>query len=371
MIPEGTRYFLPPEARLRRELQERLVNLLYGWGYEPVELPALEFYDPQHTLAERAFKLVDKSGEVLALRSEFTTAVAGLLKSNGRLVSGQPVRLQYAGTLWLREANAELGRSREFSQVGAELVGVSSPQSDAEVLELAWACLQLVGFAEAKIEVGLPALVRDLLDATGLPGDQKERLRQAIHRKNSPELEALLMGYQVHPSLQKALLALPDLYGGREVLEEARRLPLSGKAQADLDWLEAVLALLPEVPLLLDLGRARLLGFYTGLNFQAYTPDFGLPLLGGGRYDGALLPYAAGFALGLERVMEALRLPLSETPPEVLALDRALARELRAQGKRVELAWTHHLRELKEYALEKGIRWLAVDGRLEEVLPGQ
>ncbi|GIW34277.1 MAG: ATP phosphoribosyltransferase regulatory subunit [Meiothermus sp.] len=367
MIPEGTRYFLPPEARQRRELLERLVGLLYGWGYEPVELPSLEIYDPGHTLAERAFKLVDKTGEVLALRSEFTTAVAGLLRSNGRLVSGQPVRMQYAGTLWLREANAELGRSREFSQVGAELVGVSSPQADAEVLELAWEALQLIGFPEAKIEVGLPALVRDLLDATGLPDEKKERLRQAIHRKNSPELLSLLKDYLVHPSLQKALLALPDLYGGREVLEEARRLPLSGKAQADLDWLEAVLALLPEVPLLLDLGRARLLTFYTGLNFQAYTPDFGLPLLGGGRYDGALLPYAAGFALGLERVMEALRLPLSEVPPEVLALDRALARKLRSEGKRVELAWTANLRDLKEYALEKGIRWLAVEGRLEPI----
>jgi ATP phosphoribosyltransferase regulatory subunit len=367
MIPEGTRYFLPPEARLRRELQERLAGLLYGWGYEPVELPSLEVYDPQHALAERAFKLVDKTGEVLALRSEFTTAVAGLLRSNGRLVIGQPVRLQYAGNLWLREANAELGRSREFSQVGAELVGVSSPQADAEVLELAWEALRLIGFPEAKIEVGLPALVRDLLDSTGLSDAQKELLRQAIHRKNSPQLSFLLKDYQVHPGLQQAIQALPDLYGGREVLKEVRKLPLSDKAQADLDWLEAVLALLPEVPLLLDLGRARLLTFYTGLNFQAYTPDFGLPLLGGGRYDGALLPFAAGFALGLERVMEALRLPLSEPPPEVLALDRALARKLRVEGKRVELAWTHNLRDLREYALEKGIGWLAVDGRLEPI----
>lgn len=370
MIPEGTRYFLPPEARLRRELQERLAGLLYGWGYEPVELPSLEVYDPQHTLAERSFKLVDKNGEVLVLRSEFTTAVAGLLRSNGRLASGQPVRMQYAGTLWLREANAELGRSREFSQVGAELVGVSSPQADAEVLELAWEALRLIGFPEAKIEVGLPALVRDLLDSTGLSDAQKELLRQAIHRKNSPQLGFLLKDYQVHPGLQQAIQALPDLYGGREVLEEARKLSLSGRAQADLDWLEAVLNLLPEVPLLLDLGRARLLTFYTGLNFQAYTPDFGLPLLGGGRYDGALLPYAAGFALGLERVMEALRLPLSEAPPEVLALDRAMARRLRTEGKRVELAWTHDLHDLREYALDRGIRWLARDGKLEEVRSG-
>ena len=109
MIPEGTRYFLPPEARIRRELVERLSQLLYGWGYEFVELPALEAYDPAHTLADQAFKLVDKTGEVLMLRSEFTTAVAGLLKAYPQ---EGPTRLQYAGSLWLREKDAELGRFR-------------------------------------------------------------------------------------------------------------------------------------------------------------------------------------------------------------------------------------------------------------------
>ena len=366
MIPEGTRYFLPPEARLRRELVERLSQLLYGWGYEPVELPALELYDSSHTLADASFKLVDKTGEVLMLRSEFTTAVAGLLTAHPPSGS-EPVRLQYAGSLWLREKDAELGRSREFTQVGAELTGVSSPSADAEILEMCWEILQTLGFPEAKLEVGLPALVRDLLDATGLGDAQKESLRQAIHHKNSPELSFLLEDYRVHPSLQAAILALPDLYGGRDALSEARNLPLSGRAQADLAWLEATLALIPDVPILLDLGRARRLTFYTGMNFQAYTPDFGLPILGGGRYDGAMLPYAAGFALSLERVMEALRLPASGQPPEVLALDRALARKLRSEGKRVELAWTSNLADLREYAQIKGIRYLAIEGKLENV----
>lgn len=368
MIPEGTRYFLPPEARLRRELVERLSQLMYAWGYEPVELPALELYDPAHPLAEAAFKLVDKTGEVLTLRSEFTTAVAGLL---GAYPQESPLRLQYAGPLWLRERDAELGRAREFTQVGAELIGVSSPQADAEMLELGWEILQTLGFPEAKLEVGLPALVRDLLDATGLGETPKEALRQVIHSKNSPELAFLLEDYRVHPSLRSAILALPDLYGGRDILAEARNLPLSNRASADLDWLEATLALIPEVPILLDLGRARRLAFYTGLNFQAYTPDFGLPILGGGRYDGSLLPYAVGFALSLERVMEALFAPRSGVAsgqgPEILALDRALARQLRAQGKRVEMAWTHNLKDLREYAQARGIKYLALEGRLEAI----
>ena len=65
--------------------------------------------------------------------------------------------------------------------------------------------------------------------------------------------------------------------------------------------------------------------------------------------------------------MEALRLPASGQPPEVLALDRALARKLRSEGKRVELAWTSNLADLREYAQIKGIRYLAIEGKLENV----
>jgi ATP phosphoribosyltransferase regulatory subunit len=383
MIPEGTRYYLPPEARLRRELAGRLTDLFHGWGYELVELPALERYDPRHVLAERSFKLVDKTGDVLALRSDFTSALANLVEAFPP--ERYPARYQYAGQVWLREADAELGRVREYTQFGVELVGVSSPQADAEILELAWETLRVLGFAEAKIEVGLPSLVRDLLDSTGLNPFQIETLRQAIHRKNIPELSSLLEAYRVEEGLAPTILALPDLYGGLEVLNEARKLSLTEKAQADLDWLEASLALLPEVPLLLDLGRARRLDYYTGINFQAYTQDFGLPLLGGGRYDGTLLPQACGFTVGLERVMEALlsprsgvallsprsgvalRLPSEADVPDVLAVDRAMARQLRAQGQRVELAWTDDLASLRHYARSRGIPLIAVEGRLEEI----
>jgi ATP phosphoribosyltransferase regulatory subunit len=365
VTPEGTRYFLPPEARTRRDLVVMLSSTLELWGYEAVELPALEIYNPEHALADRAFKLVDKSGEVLALRCEFTTALAALVRHSTQAAG--PLRLQATGPIWLREASAELGRFREYTQVDVELIGVSSPAADAELLELAHQLLQSMGFAEAKLEVGLPALVRDVLEATHLDKHQSEKIRESIQRKSTPELYQLLQAFGVPAELQTTLLQIPDLFGGREILQVARSLPLSQKAHADLDWLEAILALLPDVPLLLDLGRARHLGFYTGINFQAYTPDFGLPLLGGGRYDGSLLPKAAGFAVGIERVMEALALTPTATAADVLALDRKLAQELRQAGTRVEMAWTTNLEELRQYALSKGIRQLAVEGRLEDI----
>jgi len=300
--PEGTRVYLGAEARRREALIGALNRLFDAHGYQPVEVPALEAQDPAHPLFDRAFKLVDKTGEVLALRSEFTTALAKALLTEG--LAEKEGRYRYAGKLWLREASAEVGRLREFTQVGVELVGVSSPEADAELLALAFEALRVAGAGRAVIEVGLPAFVHDLLDAARLPEDRCEALRRAVDKKAVPELAELLARFGVKGRIREAILALPDLYGGEEVLAEARRHALSERAKLDLDWLEAVRRRLPEVPLIFDFGMARRFDYYTGLTFRAYTPDFGLPLLGGGRYDGGLLPFAAGFAMGLERLME-------------------------------------------------------------------
>ncbi|MFD3004541.1 ATP phosphoribosyltransferase regulatory subunit [Thermus tengchongensis] len=358
MIPEGTRFLLPPEARLKAELMGRLRELFLRHGYEPVELPALESYDPLHPLAERAFKLVDKTGEVLALRSEFTTLLAKLLRPH----LGEGVhRFQYAGALWLREADAELGRFREYTQVGLELIGATGPLADAEVLHLAFAALEALGL-EGVVEVGLPSLVGEVLKASGLPEEEQKKAQQAIHRKNLPELEDLLGRHPVPEEARKTLLALPDLYGEREVLEEAKRLPLPKRARKALEDLERTLELL-ERPVLLDLGMARRYEYYSGIFFRAYTPGFGLPLLGGGRYDGALLPRAAGFAIGVERALEALKPPRVDVSPEVLALDLKALRRF-AGERRVEL---FHGEDPVAYAKARGIPYLAQGERIFRV----
>ncbi|GGN05978.1 ATP phosphoribosyltransferase regulatory subunit [Thermus composti] len=358
MIPEGTRFLLPPEARLKAELQKRLQDLFLRHGYEPVELPALEAFDPAHPLAERAFKLVDKTGEVLALRSEFTTLLAKLLRPHlGKGVH----RFQYAGALWLREADAELGRLREYTQVGLELIGATGPLADAEVLELAFSALEALGLGGV-VEVGLPSLVGEVLRASGLSESAQKEVQRAIHRKNLPELKALLAQNPVPEEVRQTLLALPDLYGEREVLKEAQTLPLPPKAREALSRLERTLDLL-ERPVLLDLGMARRYEYYSGIFFRAYTPGFGLPLLGGGRYDGALLPQAAGFALGVERVLEALKPPPQESPPEVLALDLKALRRF-ARERRVEL---FHGEDPVAHAKARGIPFLAEGERIWEV----
>jgi ATP phosphoribosyltransferase regulatory subunit len=102
------------------------------------------------------------------------------------------------------------------------------------------------------------------------------------------------------------LVALPELRGGREVLDRA-----DGPVAGAVEGLRALHDLLEERGVadrvIFDLGLVRALGYYTGAVFEVYDPAVGFALGGGGRYDdligrfGRELP-ACGVALDVQRV---------------------------------------------------------------------
>lgn len=371
-LPDGTRFVLPDGAARRDELRGALRDLYHAWGYDQVELPSLERYDPNHPRAGQSFKLADRDSGVLALRADFTPALAQLVRASHPAVAGgarRPLRYQYAGTVW-HAIDPELARTREFTQVGIELVGVSNARADAELIHLARESVRAVGL-EPRVEVGNPGFVRALFAAAEIGAEQHDLLADAIDRKDRSDLRSALEAAGVRRPAIDVLLQVPDLYGGIEVLERARAAVPWASAQRELERLEGVLHEFEDASdLMLDLSMARRLRYYTGVTFRAYTPDFGQPLLGGGRYDGALLPAAAGFSLGLERLQRAvaLRRSVTELPPAVLSLDDAGARTLRAAGVRVLRALSIEADAARHEARELGVPFLLVHGVLEPLV---
>ena len=370
--PDGTRYVLPGAAARRIEVVAALRALYGSWGYDLVEVPALERYDPAHPREAQSFKLSDRDSGVLALRSDFTPALAQLVRAHHPAVAAgarQPLRWQYAGTVW-HAIDPELARTREFTQVGLELIGVSNARADAEILHLARESVRAVGL-RPRLEVGNPGFVRALLDVAGVPDGQRGALADAIDRKDRRDLADRLASFGTgRDGVDRALLAVPDLYGGIEVLDHARQVAPWPAAQREIDRLAGVLAEFEDASeLMLDLAMARRLSYYTGVTFRAYTPDFGQPLLGGGRYDGALLPAAAGFSIGVERLMQATRAlpPALEPTPRVVALDDPGARVLRAAGVRVVRALHADLDGARDEARTRSAPFVLADGRLLSV----
>lgn len=363
-VPEGTRFVLPPEAKQRAQLLEKVQRLYDSWGYARVDTPMLEHYDASHPRAEQSFKLSDRDSGVLSLRSDFTTAISSLVKTHFAHEKGA-LRFQYAGHLHLAIKNPDLARTREFTQLGLELIGVSNARADAELIHLARESVRTVGLVP-RVELGNPGFVQVLFDLAAIPLEVQNPLADAIDRKDQASLESLLSSLRLAPELRRALTAIPDLYGDVGILRQARALAPWPEALAKLERLEAILAEFEDdSELLIDLGMARRLSYYTGVTFRAYTLDFGQALLGGGRYDGALLPYAAGFGMGLERLLSALPHKSERTVSDVITLDDIPARALRQAGIWVERALSTDLEQVKAYARKKGILYVLTEKGLE------
>lgn len=365
LIPSGTRDRLPREAARLRAAAAGVLAEAAGWGYREVVTPTLEYLDvlvrgadAGVDAADRLFKLVDRGGELLALRPEMTTPVARLVATHLRDVAlAGPLRIAYAGQVF-RGREAGSGRLREFPQAGCELIGPRSVDADAEIVALAVGALRAAEAPAFFVSLGHVGFLQGVLAGLDLPDDAAAGVRALLYQKDFVGLRDLLERHQVPADRLDALMALPGLRGPG-ALDEARRLvhtPEGREVVRDLELLgEALAAHGVADAVTIDLSIIRDFDYYTGIVFEGHTAALGAPLLGGGRYDrllerfGVPLP-ATGFGIRLERVLAAELTAVPDdarqvwVPDAVVAAEAgcraeaaACARTLRARGSAVAL----------------------------------
>ena len=308
-IPPGTRDVLPDEMRELRSITERLRGTLAEAGYGEVWTPAVEYEEVLRRGEERAagarYRTFDEQGDVLALRSDMTIPIARVVAT--RYADAEPpLRFCYFAHAW-RAVDRGVGEPREFLQGGLELIGTGAPDAEAEVVALTVAALDAAGLGRHRVGIGDGSLYRTLLGSFGVPEESQLALLEALSRRDLVGLEARVNSLEsVSERERDLLIRLPELRGGREVLERA-----GGPVAAAVEGLRELYELLEQrgvaARAIFDLGLVRQLGYYTGAVFEVYDPAVGFALGGGGRYDELLgrfgrdLP-ACGMALDLQRV---------------------------------------------------------------------
>jgi ATP phosphoribosyltransferase regulatory subunit len=311
-IPPGTRDILPDEMRELRRLHLDLIEVFESRGYGEVATPAIEYDEVlargDGRTADSAYRFFDESGDLLALRSDMTVPIARLVAS--RYAGAEPpLRLCYLANAY-RAVRPQRGQMREFAQAGVELIGAAAPQGTVEVIEVLEAALKAAGLDRAVIGLGDADLFRQLLRELGVEGEARDAALSRLATHDLVGLEAELAGAGISAGDVDTCIALSQLRGGREVLDEARKLGGDAVERATARLGETVEALDERGAagrVQIDLGLLRDLGYYSGAILEVYDPALGHVLGGGGRYDGLLerfgvdLP-AAGFALYLERV---------------------------------------------------------------------
>jgi len=329
LLPEYIEDILPAEAARVERLRRRILDLFFSHGYELVIPPMLEYLDSLltgtgHDLDLRTFKLVDQlSGRLLGLRADITPQVTRI---DAHLLNRQGVtRLCYSGTV-LHTQPSGLLRTRELLQIGAELYGHAGLESDIEIQTLMLRALQAAGLKGIHLDLGHVSVFRALVTRASVAPEQEAELFRVLQAKDVPALRELSAGLDA--KTREALLLLPQLYGGPEVLATARqRLPAYPELGACLDLLEAIgRQLSGEVKeLCFDLAELRGYHYHSGVVFAAYAGARPEAIARGGRYDevgrafGRARP-ATGFTMDLRDLADMGNGDLR--PMRVLALYR-------------------------------------------------
>jgi ATP phosphoribosyltransferase regulatory subunit len=267
--------------------------------------PLLEYTDSLltgtgHDLELRTFKVVDQlSGRMMGLRADITPQVARI---DAHLLNRKGVtRLCYCGSV-LHTRPAGPSATREPIQIGAELYGDPGVEADLEILQLLCRALETAGVRNARVDIGHVAVFRAIAHAGDLSPDLERELFEALQKKDVPALQSLTG--KMDSKTKDALLLLPELYGGPEVLDLAeKKLPKLPELTRALGTLRK-LAKASRIPAGFDLAELRGYHYHSGVVFDAYCDGVAGAVARGGRYDevgkafGRARP-ATGFSIDL------------------------------------------------------------------------
>ena len=351
---KGTREFYPEEMARRNFIYDKARQAAQMFGYQEWDAPFIESIElyaaksGEELVKEQSFVFEDRGGDLVALRPELTPSLARMIaQKQGELTF--PLRWWSFGPVW-RYERPQKGRSREFFQWNVDLLGVNSPEADAELIGIAATFFKLVGLTPQQVAISVNN--RRLMDA------QFDALE--IHPKNRMDVSNLVDrrakmdpikwdAYAVELGLsQNQLDGLKQVLGNYDLWQKSDELVRLFKALEALGVRDYVK---------FDPNIMRGLLYYTGTVFEAFdlTGSVNRAIFGGGRYDNLLgdvggdplsgVGFAVGdVVIGIILQEQGLIPPFTPTPAPVLVTvfdeslwmdSYTLAAELRTAGLNV------------------------------------
>ncbi|MBQ3302788.1 MAG: ATP phosphoribosyltransferase [Eggerthellaceae bacterium] len=321
--PSGFRDVLADEALAREKVSRAVQDCFAERGYVPIETPTLESMAVMQAggrLPKTPFKFFDATGTLVTMRPDVTLQVARMCATRLGNAPG-PFRFRYMQRVF-RESEGQLKADvREKTQIGIESIGESGAAADAEVIELFVRALGIAGVRDVKISVASVGVLRALVAKSGADDSWKAAVLDAFHESNFVDIDMLtdVTGEQVAKSGAKlefanAIRELSRVRGDKDAIERVRDIASPLECTEGLDSFEETLGLLEEAGIgdliLVDFSVMSSFDYYTGIVFEAFSPQLGTSLGSGGRYDNMLGTYgqvrpAAGFAFYLEEAMAA------------------------------------------------------------------
>lgn len=314
--PKGMRDLLPEEERYYAEIIRVARGIAEWYGFQAIATPHLEHTElfeaslgeSTDVIEKQMYSFRTKGGDALTLRPEGTAPVMRAYLEHGMHTHPQPVKLFYSGAFF-RHENPQAGRTREFYQVGLEIIGDPEPINDALVIRLSSLIIRELG-------VPLTIALNSIGDRECRPAYRKDLV--AYYRRHAGRLCAdCKRRLKINP------LRLLDCKeeACQAIREKAPKMidhlcePCRRHFEEVKEFLDAV-----HIPYEINPFLVRGLDYYTRTVFELFavlSEDDSLHALaigGGGRYDdlakimgsNRAVP-AMGAALGVNRIVELMR----------------------------------------------------------------
>lgn len=300
---KGTREFYPEQMALRNFIYVKVRAASQSFGYQEYDGPFIEPIDlyaaksGEELVKKQSFTFEDRGGDLVTLRPELTPSLARMIAAKqGELTF--PVRWWSFGPFW-RYEQPQKGRSREFFQWNVDMLGVNSPEADAELIAIGATFLRSVGLSpeRALIYVNNRRLMDSEFDALDIAPEKRLDVSNLVDRRSKME-SAKWDAYALELGLsQKQLDGLKNILADFELWKKSDELTRLFAALEALGVAEYVK---------FDPNIMRGLLYYTGTVFEAFdtTGSLRRAIFGGGRYDNLLADVGGnpisgvGFAMG-------------------------------------------------------------------------
>lgn len=314
-LPTGYRDVVFDEARSRRLIERQFAEVFENRGFGEISPSGVEYLDVytrgRQSIKELTFKFLDRDDNLLALRADFTPAIARVV-SSGVLGEEVPYRIWYCGNVF-RKADVHRGRFHEFRQIGAELLGTNSVERDVEVLQVALECLASAGIKGVHLHLNHAGIFRGIIRALNLDAEALRQVKTEIDRKDMRRVASRLQGFGVAPEIQRQVNAVCRCVGDRDTLCEARAEIANDEAAGAIDeLLELASRLAPWTDnIIFDLTEIDEMEYYTGVMFAFFSTKVPAELGKGGRYDTLLQEFgrampAVGFSFSVDNLVTLL-----------------------------------------------------------------
>lgn len=281
------------------------------YGYQEIRTPIMErtelfqrgVGETSEIVTKEMYTFEDKGKRSLSLRPEGTAPVIRAFIEH-RLSHELPIhKFYYIGPMF-RYERAQAGRYRQHHQFGAEAIGNSAPEQDAELIDLLYTLYTRLGLKNLRV------VINSIGDT-----ECREAYREALLKYLKVYFDQLSLDSKNRFSINPLRILDSKDPKDREIIAGAPSI-LDFLNKECSDHFQQVQKLLERlnIPYEVDSKIVRGLDYYNKTVFEIIAEELGAQnsIGGGGRYDGLIqelggpnLP-ALGFGTGIERIIQTM-----------------------------------------------------------------